>query len=65
MYRTLLQILEADAIAKVSSEGLPMEVHLSSNLRHPNIVKLRSVFFTENTVFMVLDYASGGELLAR
>ena len=32
---------------------------------HPNIVKLRSVFFTENTVFMVLDYASGGELLAR
>lgn len=40
MYRTLLQILEADAIAKVSSEGLPMEVHLSSNLRHPNIVKL-------------------------
>ena len=36
----VLQIIEADAIAKVSSEGLPMEVVLSKNLRHPHIVRM-------------------------
>ena len=36
----LLQIIEASAIAKVSNEGLPMEVYLSKNLRHRNIVKM-------------------------
>lgn len=35
-----MQIIEADAISKVNSEGLPMEVSLSKDLRHRNIVQM-------------------------
>jgi hypothetical protein len=35
-----VQIIEADAITKVDSEGLPLEVSLSKDLRHQNIVQM-------------------------
>lgn len=36
----VLQIIEAEMVFKVDSEGLPLEASLAFNLRHPNIVLL-------------------------
>ena len=36
-----------------------------SQVNHPQVIRLRSVFMTENSVFLVMDHASGGELLDR
>lgn len=34
-------------------------------LNHPNIIKLYEVIDTEKTLFLVLEYASGGTSVSR
>ena len=38
------------------------EVRIMKQLDHPNIVKLYQVIENETTLFLVMEYASGGEL---
>lgn len=38
------------------------EVRIMKMLHHPHIVKLYEVIETKHTVFLVMEYASGGEL---
>ncbi|CAL8069740.1 unnamed protein product [Calicophoron daubneyi] len=41
------------------------EAFILSNLRHDNIVKLHEVFHCEESVVLILDLVTGGELFAR
>ena len=38
------------------------EVKIMKQLDHPNIVKLYQVMETDQTLYLVLEYASGGEV---
>ena len=39
-----------------------MQVMIMRQLDHPNIVKLFQVIETEKTLYLVMEYASGGEV---
>lgn len=41
---------------------LKREVEIQSHLRHPNIVRLYGYFHDEARVYLILEYAPGGEL---
>lgn len=41
---------------------LKREVEIQSHLRHPNITRLYGYFHDANRVYLVLEYAPGGEL---
>ncbi len=44
-------------------DSLSKEVKLLMRMDHPNVIKLFQVVDTENEVFIVMEYASGGELI--
>jgi serine/threonine protein kinase len=41
---------------------LKKEVEIHSRLKHPNILQLLGYFYDSNRVYLVLEYAAGGEL---
>ena len=46
-------------------ERLLQEVLILGRLHHPNIVKLYEVFQTSNTMYLIQELLSGGELYSR
>ncbi|KDR22618.1 Serine/threonine-protein kinase 12 [Zootermopsis nevadensis] len=38
------------------------EIEIQTHLKHPNILCLRTYFYDEKRIYLVLDYAAGGEL---
>ncbi|PRP78125.1 aurora kinase A [Planoprotostelium fungivorum] len=41
---------------------LRREVEIQSHLRHPNIIRLFGYFYDQNRVYLIIEYAAGGEL---
>eukprot|EP00752_Nemacystus_decipiens_P018346 g16458.t1 len=46
-------------------EQLRSEVDLIRRLDHPNIVRLQEVFETEDSLFLVMDLCTGGDMMSR
>lgn len=44
---------------------LKREIEIQSHLRHPNILRLYGYFYDESRVYLVLEYAPGGELYKK
>ena len=65
------QITAAKVIAKSSlvksraKQKLISEIKIHKALHHPNIVKLYEVFQTSNTMYLIQELLSGGELYSR
>lgn len=49
--------------AKLFLSSLSKEVKLLMRLEHPNIIKLHQVIDTEAELFIIMEYASEGELI--
>ncbi|CAG0884858.1 unnamed protein product, partial [Cyprideis torosa] len=46
------------------SHQIRREIEIQAHLRHPNILKLFGYFYDDQRVYIILEYASGGELYA-
>ncbi|KAJ3187535.1 Serine/threonine-protein kinase par-1 [Gaertneriomyces sp. JEL0708] len=57
-----IKIIDKTALDEKKLSKLYREVRIMKLLHHPNIVKLYEVIETKTTVFLVMEYASGGEL---
>jgi len=58
-----LKILYRDQLKKANIEHqVKREIQIQYHLRHKNILKLHGYFYDERRVFIILEYAKGGEL---
>jgi len=58
-----LKILYRDQLKKANIEHqVKREIEIQYHLRHKNILKLHGYFYDDRRVFIILDYAKGGEL---
>ncbi|KAK0411355.1 hypothetical protein QR680_005612 [Steinernema hermaphroditum] len=57
-----IKIIDKTALNPSSLQKLYREVKIMKQLDHPNIVKLYQVMETDQTLYLVMEYASGGEV---
>ncbi|XP_012992843.1 MAP/microtubule affinity-regulating kinase 3a isoform X11 [Esox lucius] len=57
-----IKIIDKTQLNPNSLQKLFREVRIMKLLNHPNIVKLFEVIQTERTLYLVMEYASGGEV---
>uniref|UniRef100_A0AAQ5Y418 non-specific serine/threonine protein kinase n=1 Tax=Amphiprion ocellaris TaxID=80972 RepID=A0AAQ5Y418_AMPOC len=60
-----IKIIDKTQLNPTSLQKLFREVSVMKILKHPNIVKLFEVIETEKTLYLVMEYASGGNILYR
>ena len=58
-----IKILEKSRISDVTDvERVAREIHILKLIRHPNIVQLYEIIETPAQLYLIMEYASGGEL---
>ena len=58
-----IKILEKDRITDTSDvERVAREIHILKQIRHPNIIQLYEIIETPKQLYLIMEYASGGEL---
>jgi 5'-AMP-activated protein kinase catalytic alpha subunit len=56
-------VLEKDLIENMSDvERVAREIHILKLIRHPSIIQLYEIIETTKELYLVMEYASGGEL---
>jgi len=61
--KVAIKILEKDRITDVSDvERVAREIHILKLIRHPNIIQLYEIIETPKLLYLIMEYASGGEL---
>ena len=62
-YIVAIKVLHKQQLLKAGVEHqLRREIEIQSNLRQKNILRLHAYFFDEKRIYLVLEYASRGEL---
>lgn len=58
-----IKILEKHKICDVSDvERVSREIHILKLIRHPNIIQLYKIIETPKRLYLIMEYADGGEL---
>ena len=61
--KVAIKILEKSRITEVADvERVSREIHILKLIRHPNIIQLYEIIETPKFLFLVMEYANGGEL---
>jgi len=58
-----IKVVDKDGINNIKDlERVMREMHVLKNIRHPNIISLHDVIERGSKIYLVLDFAQGGEL---
>jgi 5'-AMP-activated protein kinase catalytic alpha subunit len=58
-----IKVLEKDKIVDVHDvERVAREIHILKIVRHPVIVQLYEIIETDKELYLIMEYARGGEL---
>ena len=61
--KVAVKILEKAKIIDVNDvERVAREIHILKMIRHPNIIQLYEIIETPKQLYLIMEYASGGEL---
>jgi len=61
-----LKVLFKNQLQKAGVEHqLRREIEIQAHLRHPNILRLYGYFYDDSRVYLILEYAPGGELYKK
>jgi 5'-AMP-activated protein kinase catalytic alpha subunit len=61
--KVAVKILEKSKIADTADvERVARELHILKLIRHPNIIQLYEIVETKTALYLIMEYASGGEL---
>merc|ERR1719267_335175 len=61
--RVAVKVLEKDRIKEVADvERVAREIHILKLIRHPHIIQLYEIIETPRQLYLIMEYASGGEL---
>lgn len=62
-YTVALKVIQKSELEKCNVEvQLRREIEIQSELNHPNILHLFGFFYDETRIYLILEYAPGGEL---
>jgi aurora kinase, other len=65
-YIVALKVLSKRQIREAKFEHqFRREVEIQSHLRHPNILRMYGFFYDEQRIYIILEYAAGGELFKK
>jgi len=65
-YIVALKVIFKEQIEKYRIQHqLRREMEIQTNLRHPNILRLYGWFHDAERIFLILEYAHGGELYGK
>jgi len=58
-----VKVLEKERIVDVADvERVAREIHILKLIRHPHIIQLYEIIETPRQLYLIMEYASGGEL---
>lgn len=58
-----MKVLNKPQLIKYKIEHqIGREIDIQSHLKHPNILRLYGYFYDDSRIYMVIEYAKGGEL---
>lgn len=61
--KVAVKILEKDKIQDVADvERVAREIHILKIVRHPNVVQLYEIIETHKKLYLIMEFANGGEL---
>lgn len=61
--KVAIKVLEKDKIVDVHDvERVTREIHILKTVRHPTIVQLYEIIETDRELYLIMEYARGGEL---